>query len=165
MSTGAYVQFNGFQSQNLQEIISQEILPTLEKRGILLSDYGNHASQRSLRDPIEYWKKKKVGQLGFNESCIQACAARINDLMTPAGRYMLDTSYGIKAVFERYLAQVQGKSGYQYISNGDMIMALLIKGYRLRFTHHGEKQVNPEVKAKYRDLNQIHLILNPHLRS
>ena len=55
--------FDKLSTEDATKIIYNRFLPTLEKKGILLSYYGNHKSNESLRKEHEYFEMKKTKKL------------------------------------------------------------------------------------------------------
>lgn len=119
----------------VSDYIYNGLIPMLELRGILLSAYGNHAGRGSICSVAEYNSSKQIGEQHRFD------VARIVQVipMLPAGlinrESQSSTSYGLKAsVVER------GIGGY--ISNGDFIVAMLLRGYSARFGTASPNTVN-----------------------
>jgi hypothetical protein len=119
-------------------ILYNQLVPACEARNILLSQYGNHTGLGSLITPIEYtWRK--VSRALFDVGRVQRAFAYVSIHFQPAGQYKLG-SYGLKHAVE----DAQG----EYLTNGDLIAAMLVSGFTARFAVHGSPQVNLRFKAR-----------------
>ncbi len=105
-----------------------------------LSEYGNHNSTQTL-DPVATYEKKKAKSELFNVDRVQRAFAGLDQIVQPAGSYAKWTSYGCKHVVEKQ----QGA----YLSNGDLVAAMLLRGYTATFRENKKLSVNCRFKAKY----------------
>lgn len=149
VSRGVIVSFrevDNFHQLPLEEatnILYNELLPICEAKGVMLSSYGNHAGQGSLSNVEKYNEEKASHQL-FNVKRIQQAFASIHLIVQNTSQYKAG-SYGLKHVVENHPSQTE----YRYISNGDLIVAMLLKGYEARFGKRTEAMsVNCEFKVK-----------------
>lgn len=108
-----------FRWEAASRILYEEIIPACEAKGIKLSYYGNHASRETISSVEEYDRNKQDHRL-FNVERIQRAFKCLDDVISKATVQSVG-SYGFKHVVERH----QG----EYITNGDCIVAMLVKGY------------------------------------
>lgn len=121
-----------------REIIYHDLIPYCETKGVFLSEYGNHAGGGSYTDMTTYYTKKATQQL-FDVKRIQKAFAQIPEMVKPITTYKFG-SYGFKHIVERFQKE--------YITNGDLIVAMLFRGYIARFGKQTEYlTVNCEFKA------------------
>lgn len=108
-------------------ILYDHLIPTCEKQGIKLSFQGNISSESI--HLVEIYEKNKSEENLFNVARIQrafSCLAHI----TPR-TYEAVGSYVLKHIIESYQNE--------YITNGDCIAAMLLKGYVAHFGSESPK--------------------------
>lgn len=123
VSIGLIQNFDQFSLETATRIVYDEIIPACERNGIKLSSYGNHASRETLSSVEIYDKEKKEHRL-FDIARIQSAFRCLDEVISNATVQSVG-SYGLKHVVERH----QDK----YITNGDCIVAMLVKGYKADF--------------------------------
>ena len=131
--------FDQLSTKDANVIIDNHIIPACESKGVKLSSYGNHVGKGSLSGVEKYDEEKAAHQL-FNVERIQKAFAALDAMVGQMSQYKTG-SYGLKHTVENH----QG----EYISNGDLIVAMLLKGYDARFGKQTESMsVNCEFKVK-----------------
>lgn len=123
VAIGLIQNFDKFSHQTATRIVYDEIIPICEKKGIKLSSYGNHASTETLSSVEVYDREKKGGRL-FNIERIQKAFRCLDDVISTIAIQSVG-SYHFKHVVERHQKE--------YITNGDCIIAMLVKGYPADF--------------------------------
>ena len=137
--------FSQLPAPQARDIVYNQLVPCCEAKGVHLSKYGNHASMRALHSQnfphamAEYSHNKSTNSL-FNVDRIQRAFDFIRQNVSSTSKYQL-RSYSMKHDVE--------KRQNEYLSNGDLIAAMLMNGYSARFAKRGEPLgVNCEFKAK-----------------
>jgi len=126
--------FHTFSLEGAENIIYNQLVPACEAKGVMLSRYGNHASAKGVRNIEQYERLKEEHDL-FNIEKVQAAFASINFVLRRTAQYEV-SSY--------YLGDVMGE-----LDHGDLIAAMLLKGYSARFAKKGEPlDVNCMFKAQ-----------------
>ncbi len=139
ISVGQVYDFDKLSEEQASQFIEEQVVPACENKGVKLSRYGNHTGGGSLV-AVEKYDEEKLEHNLFNVSRSQSVFAPLDGIVVPATQYNT-YSYGLKHTVE----QSQG----EYISNGDLIGAMLLKGYAARFGKQTEGMaVNCEFKAK-----------------
>lgn len=123
ISIGLIQNFDQFSLETATRIIYDEIIPKCEAEGIKLSYYGNNAAKGSLCSVEQYDKEKKEHRL-FDIKRIQKAFKCLDEVIAKTTVESV-RSYGFKHVVERH----QG----EYITNGDCIIAMLLKNYKADF--------------------------------
>lgn len=138
--------FNQLTQDEATNIIYDQLIPALEAKGVLLSEYGNHRGRGTLVNVEEYNQKKAAHTL-FNVERIQRAFASIPIIVQNVSQYKTG-SYGLKHRVEEHSSQkANGQIGY--ITNGDTIVAMLLHGYEARFgKKNDDMAVNCEFKVK-----------------
>jgi hypothetical protein len=132
--------FHQLTTQQAQGIIYGQIVPACESKGICLSSYGNHSGQGTLANIAQYNEKKNQQTL-FNVDRIKTAYLQLGSLVQPTTQYTTH-SYGLKHAVE--------KAQNNYITNGDLIVAMLLHGHKARFGKQGSPlSVNCDFKAKW----------------
>lgn len=134
ISINTVINFDRLPVKAASRILYEEIIPACEEKGIKLSSYGNHSSRDSLASVETYYRDKHNHRL-FDVERVQR-AFKCLDEVTSNATVESVGSYGFKHVVERH----QG----EYITNGDCIAAMLVKGYIADF---GSKY--PEVNCHF----------------
>lgn len=127
ISIGAIQSFDQFLLETATRIVYDEIIPRCEAKGIKLSNYGNHASVKSI-DSVERYDTDKQNHTLFNIERIQRAFKYLDEVIAKATVESVG-SYGLKHVVERH----QG----EYITNEDCIIAMIAKGYIAHFGSEG----------------------------
>jgi len=136
---GAVENFHALPLAEATAIIYDQLIPICEKQKVKLSEYGNHNAWGSLVSVQKYEEKKAQKKL-FDVPRIQSAFASIHEMIAVTSQYKTG-SYGLKHVVER----LQG----EYITNGDLIVAMLMRGHTARFGKRGQGlNVNCEFKVK-----------------
>jgi len=131
--------FDALPADTATDVIYSTVVTACEAKGIKLSDYGNHATYTSLKPVADYEAKLKARSL-FDVAAVQEAFGLIGTYMQSRSTYKRD-SYGLKHAVERSMSK-------GYLSNGDLICAMLLHGYAARFGKRGEAaSVNCEFKA------------------
>lgn len=131
--------FNTLSVADATDIIYTQLIPACEEKGVKLSGYGNHAGLGSLVAVAKYNAEKAARTL-FDVTRIQKIFAQLDHLLAPTVHFKRG-SYGLK----HFVEGIQK----EYASNGDLIVAMLMKGYHARFAKKGEPlNVNCEFKAQ-----------------
>ncbi len=139
ISVGQVYDFDKLSEEHARQFIEEQVIPACENKGVKLSRYGNHAGEGSFVTVEKYDEKKQEHTL-FNVKRIQKVFASLDAIVIPTTQYKVG-SYGLKQVVEKYQ--------HKDISNGDLIVAMLLKGYAARFGKQTEGMaVNCEFKAK-----------------
>lgn len=117
--------FHKLSIDDAEKVLYETVIPKCEEKGVKLSDYGNHAGSGSLCNIAEYSERKENKDL-FSIKRVQQAFKELDSIITsaPDHDYLLN-SYGLKHTIER----VQSS----YITNGDTIVALLLKGHSAVF--------------------------------
>lgn len=124
-------------------ILYDGLIPACETKGVMLSSYGNHAGQGSLSN-IEKYNQEKAEHKLFDVERIQKAFSSLHLIVQGTTQYK-SGSYGLKHAVENHFSQ----KDYKYISNGDLIVAMLLKGYDARFGKRTEAMdVNCQFKVK-----------------
>lgn len=143
--TVSYRNVPGFHELPIQEatgLIYQELVPVCEAKGVLLSSYGNNSGLGSLKNVASY-QQDKAARLLFDVPRVQKVFASIDNIAQPASTFRTG-SYGLKH-------RVEERQG-EYLTNGDLIVCMLLKGYQAKFGKRGEQlEVNCMFKAKLLD--------------
>lgn len=122
-----------------KDLLYNALVPACESKQVFLSQYGNHNALGSLKSMAQYVAIKARKEL-FNVERVQNAFKFISAHFLPSTRYT-QGSYGLKHTIER----IQGN----YLSNGDLIAAMLMNGFTARFAKRGDPMsVNCEFKLK-----------------
>jgi hypothetical protein len=133
------VGFDKLSPQQAEDQIYNVLIPVCEKQEIYLSDYGNHNSPGSMR-AIQKYQKLKADKTLFDIARIQRAFSKIDQFIEATKDYEI-SSYGFKHTVE--------KLQKEYITNGDLIVVMLMKGYSARFEDIDQLlDVNCEFTAK-----------------
>lgn len=121
--------FHKLSETDAKSIIYEELIPLCESFNIRLSFYGNHGSEESY-ETIDEYEKYKNNKTLFNVSKIQQayCCISENLRLTRNMKYKLSLQ-SIKYVMEAHLKK------FDFISPGDLIIAMLVKGYSAKFCY------------------------------
>lgn len=153
-STVSFREVPDFAQLSLEEatrIVYDELIPACENKEVMLSGYGNHNATDSLCN-LENYNTKKIRNSLFNVERIQKAFVSIPNIVQSHSQYRIG-SYGLKHVVER------DPSHNEYIPNGELIAAMLLKGYKARFGKRNETiGVNCEfqVKIKNREMDRLY---------
>ncbi|MCF7806542.1 MAG: hypothetical protein K9M07_06140 [Simkaniaceae bacterium] len=127
------VPIEGFASMSIEDAtknVYERVIMACEDKGVLLSNYGNHLGTGSIANRAAYVEARKTQSL-FDIRRIQKAVGQVLTLFTPHSRYSDHlSSYALKHTVE--------KATGEYISNGDLIVAMLINGFDARFAKRGE---------------------------
>lgn len=123
--------FDKLPTEKADKIIYTILLPLFEQKGVKLSNYGNHAGMGSIYSVEEYDARKEEHQL-FHVETIQRAFAILPTLFEERSTYNLRASDILKFHVENHFAE------NRYVSNGDFIVAMLLRGYQARFGKHKE---------------------------
>ncbi len=122
-------------------ILYGTVIPACEAKGVNLSFYGNHQGRSDL-DSIERYDERKSSAKLFDVPRVQRAFAGLHAVIVDTSTYK-SGSYSLKHKVEKF----QGV----FLSNGDLIAAMLMKGYQARFGKRGEDtELNCEFKVKCR---------------
>ncbi len=139
----SFQQIDDFDQLPLEEaeaVLYDNLIPACEAKGVMLSAYGNHASRGSL-SKVEIYNQEKAEHKLFDVERVQSAFAILNQIVQPCSQYKTG-SYGLKHTVEKVLP---GGS----LRNGDLIAAMLIKGYKARFGMRNESMaVNAMFQVK-----------------
>lgn len=139
VSFPAIPNFHQLSTKAAQDILYGQLIPACEAQKVKLSCYGNHAGAGTLKNVEEYDHDKAAHKL-FNVERIKKAFASLDAIVKSMSKYTIG-SYGLKHTVENY----QG----EYITNGDLIAAMMLKGYEARFGKKTESMdVNCQFKAK-----------------
>lgn len=120
--------FHRLSTEKAKSIIYDEIIPLCESLGVKLSFYGNHESTDSYENVDEY-EKHKITQTLFNITKIQEAFYYINEIIRFHPDYHLSPS-SLKYVIKEH----KSKDKCNFISPGDLIIAMLVNGYSAKFS-------------------------------
>lgn len=123
VSIGLIQNFDQFSLETATHIIYKEIIPRCEANSIKLSCYGNHASKETICSVEKYDEEKKENRL-FNIERIQKAFKCLDEVISKAA---------LPSVGSYYFKHVVEKHQKDYITNGDCIVAMLLKGYKADF--------------------------------
>jgi len=124
----------------VKNYIYNTVLPACEQKGVYLSRDGNHNGPGGLVNNNKYLEGKQAQTLFSIERICSTCLA-LPTLVTQASQYK-EYSYGLKH-------NVEKSEPKEYLSNGDLIVAMLLSGYDARFGKGNSKDVNCDFKAKW----------------
>jgi hypothetical protein len=142
VSINAVPNFDQLSVVNATNVLYDQVIPACEAKGIKLSKYGNHAGSGSLSS-VEVYNKEKSDHELFNVPRIQNAFSALDQIVVATSQYK-SGSYGLKHTVEE-------KQG-EYITNGDLIAAMIVKGHTARFAKSGTPLgVNCEFKVKVRE--------------
>lgn len=134
ISINKVLNFDRLPVEAASRILYEEIIPACEAKGIKLSSYGNHSSRESLASVERYNRDKEEHRL-FNVERVQRAFKCLDEVISNATVQSVG-SYGFKHVVERHQNE--------YITNGDCIAAMLVKGYMADFGSE-----NPHVNCQF----------------
>ncbi len=124
-----------------RDVLYDIVIPACERKGVMLSEYGNHSGEGSLVK-VEKYTQDKAAYTLFNVSRVQRAFTELNAIIVNTSKYTAN-SYGLKH-------KVEASGRKEYLTNGDLIAAMLVKGYQARFGKRNEGLgVNCEFKVKY----------------
>lgn len=136
--------FHKFSPQQAFDVIYNYLVPACEKKGVMLSYYGNHKGKDSLMS-VEIYNQGKDNHDLFNVKRIQRIFSILDLAITRMGTYT-SGSYILKSRVEHLPGQVVGTL------NGDFIAAMLLNGHPARFGRIDEEMtLNCEFKAIVND--------------
>lgn len=118
--------FDKLSEEAASEILYEELVPACEAKGIKLSSYGNHAAPRSLQS-VKIYNQLKSSRSLFDVKRVQEAYSSISVITQNTYQYRTE-SYRLKHVFEDHPSQ-----NCSYLSNGDLIAAMLVKGHQANF--------------------------------
>ncbi len=121
----------------------EKVIARLEREGILLSQYGNHAARGSILGKEAYYKSKKENALFGSLEAIDRIRRNIESDFVVATEWTTETSYGLKHHVEEWREtndhdEVRG----DYLTNGDFILAMILKRYEYKFRDRVNAKVN-----------------------
>lgn len=122
---------DGFATMPAEEasaIIYDELLPVCEEKNVKLSEYGNHNAPGSVV-PVREYESGKAAKKLFNIERIRRVIVELNRFIKEKSTYS-DSSYSLKH-------KIEDKQG-EYLTNGDLIVAMLVSGYAARFAKKDE---------------------------
>ena len=134
--------FDKLSSKTASTILYDFLIPLCEKKGIYLSSYGNHNSPRSLLSVGKYHKSRDNL---FHTKNVQRIFRYAEDVFIPSTHY--HNSYKLKRGLEVHPVYTKGKNK-RYVTNGDTIAALLLKGFRAQYVYNSIRRVNLSFKVK-----------------
>jgi hypothetical protein len=105
-----------------------EILERLEKVGVLLSSYGNHAATTSLADASEYYEDKRRGEL-FSWRSVATLVHEAKHVLSVKCE---TSSLALRTSVASHFAACAGSDARTF-SHGDVIMARLVLRMRTLF--------------------------------
>jgi hypothetical protein len=124
-------------------IVYDELLPYCQSKGVQLCQYGNlnsHLAYRDFQDPSHAYYTGFSHQTLLNIGRIQRAYRFLPDFVTPTSKYQINSDR---------LARMVEVIQEEHLSNGDLIAAMLMRGYAARFAKRGgASQVDAEFKAK-----------------
>lgn len=124
----------------LQRIIYEELVPACEDTGVLLSYAGNHRGQDSLISEAIYRRDKMEKRL-FDIASIQMILSQLDTIVTDHTEYEVDCYK---------LEQIVGDQVGKKVSTGDVIAAMLMKGFSASFGKINESMtMRCEFQARY----------------
>lgn len=136
--------FDKLPEEAATKILYEELVPACEAKGVKLSSYGNHAGRGSIPSVEDYDREKANYQL-FDVKRVQKAYSSIPIITRKTSKYMAG-SYGLKHIFEKHPSQSK------YLTNGDLIAAMLVDGYKARFGRQTESSnVNCEFEVTVKD--------------
>jgi hypothetical protein len=134
---GGIRNMEGATKEEFEEALYDQVVLACDEKGVRLSREGNE-SARGLLHQDAYLQKRADREL-FDVARVQQAFAGIPGMMRSYKTYRRG-SYGLKHSVERLQRN--------YISNGDLIAAMLMRGYAARFGKRGEgTSLNAEFKA------------------
>lgn len=122
ISINTVLDFDVLPIEMASRILYDHLVPTCEKQGVKLSFDGNYAAPER-KHLLEVYEKNKKKEKLFDIERIQRAYSCLGDISTRT--YEAVESCVLKRIIETY----QG----EYISNGDCIAAMLLKGYIAHF--------------------------------
>lgn len=132
--------FDALSEEVATKILYDELVPACEAKEVKLSSYGNHAGSGSIVS-VEKYSQDKANQELFNVKRVQKAYSAIPLITANASQYK-SGSYGLKHYFERHPYQSE------YITNGDLIAAMLVYGHKARFGTSNCENVNCDFMVK-----------------
>ncbi len=133
--------FDQLSLEQAANVLYNNVIPACEAKGVKLSSYGNHAAQGSINS-VEKYNERKAAHTLFNVARVQTAFGALDEMIQGRSQYK-SGSYGLKHRVEEHQKD--------YITNGDLIAAMLVKGFQARFAKQGESlDVNCEFKAIYK---------------
>jgi hypothetical protein len=150
--------FDTLSQEQASQILYHELVPFLEQRQIYLSQEGHHSLVLGGIDP-QYLELKQAQEL-FDVAKVQSAFSVLQRVFIPQHRYNRNwSSYGLKHAFENVLDQLI-PDAITYITNGDFIAAMLLKGFMTRFGRtQATRGKNCDFKAVF---HQPYPLLTPY---
>jgi hypothetical protein len=142
VSFPSVLDFDQLSLDDATRVVYDQVIPACEAQGIKLSKYGNHAAPSSSVPIAEYDQQKAARQL-FDVARIQRVFAQLDGIVQEASKYKIG-SYTLKHRVEKYQ--------HNKVTNGDTIVAMLVKGYAARF---GKKNVGMTVNCVFKATSSI----------
>ena len=121
-----------FVLRNLKER-AKKIVDELEQKGIILTQCGNVAGNKSL------WKEKG----NFNYEDVNQAMKEIPNLYEKSSRYYRCGSYGMKHEMEEWYERCEMENSY--LANGDLIIAMILLDFPFGFE---KNSINAKFKCK-----------------
>lgn len=157
--------FDRLSYKKASAILYGSLVPFCEKKGIFLSTYGNHNAPSSL-SPVKAYHRSRDNL--FHVKDVQRAFHYVEKIFIPSEHY--HNSYDLKRRLEVHPTYTKGKAK-RYVTNGDTIAALLLKGLRAQYVCNGVRSVNLSFKIKikikkgktlkYTNLAPTHYIRTP----
>ncbi len=138
--------FDKLSPKTASTILYDYLTPFCEKKGVCLSSYGNHNAPRSVLSVEEYHKSKTHL---FNVKDVQRIFHYAETVFIPSEHY--HNSYDLKHRLEVHPVYTKGKDK-RYVTNGDTIAALLLKGFRAQYVYKNKRRVNLCFKVKIKPI-------------
>ena len=128
------------------QVIYTQVVPSCEAKKVRLSSEGNHTSPLC-KEGVEVYDQKKQKYSLFNVERIQSVFAILEDLFQPTIEFNLSSdSSDFRKSIEKKLEE--------FISNGEVIVAMLLKGHTARFGKETEGMLaNAHFKVSCLKLN------------
>lgn len=133
ISINTVLDFDILPVEMASRILYDHLVPTCEKQGVKLSFHGNYASHEGIH-LVEIYEKNKREEKLFNVERIQRAFSCLGHITTRT--YEAVGSYVLKHIIESYQNE--------YITNGDCIAAMLLKGY---IAHFGSE--SPQLNCRF----------------
>lgn len=125
VSIRAFPKFDELPIDMASQIIYSQVVPACEEKKVRLSNRGNQTSLLT-EGAVEIYNQKTHTDTLFNVERIQAAFAILDDLFLPTVDFNTDSD---SSDFRKDVERLQRES----ITNGDLIVALMLKGYSARF--------------------------------
>lgn len=133
----AVPKFDAFPIDLAVQLIYDRVVSICEQKKIRLSWEGNHSALG--KKGIEAYDQKKEQHTLFNVETVQLAFAKVDDLLIPAENTGCDSLD---------LSQMLTQHCKNLVHQGDLIVAMLLKGYPAYF-RDGYKDKNPSFRVSY----------------